>query len=298
MASSLLYTTSQGGGKVPTALVALSRLGGSCSLFCTVGDDAAGKFCVQELQDSGVDTRYISVLPGEKTNLTICLAEQETGGRSFIGKYAMRTILPEELDEQVIRSAKLLHLWSVSPAALQAAAWIREAGGKVVFEADRYSPQIEKHLDMIDVFICSEFYFNGMFGTNASQDPDLRKAGLLELQKRGPGIAVVTLGSKGYAGQDQSGYFEGPAFTNIHVVDSTGAGDVFHGAFLFGLLQNWAASDIARFASAVSGIKCTVLGGRAGIPNLTVTEKFMQTGQIDISIQTYWEQYYAEHALL
>lgn len=298
MAVPLLYTTSQGGGKVPTALVALRRLGGSCTLFSTVGDDAAGRFCVQELRDAGVDTRNLVCLRGQRTNLTICLAEQETGGRSFIGKYEMRTVLPEELDRQVIQEAKYLHLWSVSPAAQRASAWIHAAGGHVVFDADRYSPDIESHLQMIDIFICSEFYFTGMFGAQASQDTAALEAGLRTLQEKGPRVAVVTLGAKGYAGADENGYFAGPAFTEIQVVDSTGAGDVFHGAFLYGLLQGWTAPETARFAAAVSAVKCTALGGRAGIPDAGVTEHFMRTGEIDRTLQKQWERYYAAHALL
>lgn len=254
MAAPLLYTTSQGGGKVPTALVALRRLGASCTLFSTVGDDAAGRFCAQELRDAGVDTGNLVCLRGQRTNLTICLAEQETGGRSFLGKYDMRTVKPEELNREVIQSAKYLHLWSVSPAAQQAAAWIHEAGGAVVFDADRYSAAFEPHLQMIDVFICSEFYFTGRFGEQAGRDRTQLEAGLRVLQSKGPGIVIVTLGGRGYAGVDQNGFFSGPAFTEIQVVDSTGAGDVFHGAFLYGLLQGWDAPETARFAAAASAV--------------------------------------------
>jgi len=298
MASPLLYTANQGGGKVPTALVALSRLGGSCTLFSTVGDDAAGRFCVQELKDAGVDTGNLVSLPGEKTNMTICLAEQETGGRSFIGKYVMRTVLPEEIKKPVIQSARYVHLWSVSPAAQQAAAWIHESGGEVVFDADRYSPEFEACLQMIDVFICSEFYFTGMFGVESARSEASLESGLRTLKQKGPRIVVVTLGARGYAGIDESGYFSGPAFTQIEVVDSTGAGDVFHGAFLYGLLQGWSAAETAHFASAVSAIKCTAPGGRAGIPDAATVERFLRTGEIDRGLQRKWEAYYAAHALL
>ncbi len=298
MAAPLLYTTSQGGGKVPTALVALRRLGGSCTLFSTVGDDPAGRFCVQELRDAGVDVRHLVCLPGQRTNLTICLAEQETGGRSFIGKYEMRSVLPEELDRETIQEAKFLHLWSVSDASMQAADWIHAAGGKVVFDADRFSPEFEQALPKIDVFICSAFYFEGMFGADALWDADRREACLRRLREMGPEIVVVTLGDKGCAGMDGTGYFAEPAYTGIQVVDSTGAGDVFHGAFLYGLLQGWGAPETARFASAVSAVKCTALGGRAGIPDAAATEQFMRTGVIDRTLQKQWETYYAAHTLL
>lgn len=296
MVSPLLYATTQGGGKIPTALVALSRLGGRGTLFCTVGNDAAGRFCRQELYDAGVDTRHMVVLDDKQTNISFCIAEEQTGGRSFIGKYDMRSVLPEELDKSTIEKAKLLHLWSASPAAIMAAKWIHEAGGKVVFDADRYSRNIEEHIGMTDVFICSEFFLNGFcVDTEGRED---REKCLREITSVGPEIAIVTLGAKGYAGVDGTGYFEGPAYGGIHVVDSTGAGDVFHGAFLYGLLQRWDARKTAQFASAVSAVKCTTVGGRAGIPDVATVEKFMKTGEIDTEIQQKWLTYYRDHGML
>ncbi len=296
MVSPLFFTASQGGGKVPTALVTLSRLGVSTALFATVGDDPAGRFCRQELADAGVNTNHMVVLPGEKTNLSICLAEQSTGGRSFLGKYDLRGILPEELDHDVIAGSKFIHLWRVTPATIAAAELVRRSGGQVVYDADRYNRETEDYIDMTDVFICSEFFFRGMFGDDVSGSA-LRR-GLEEVRSRGPRIAVVTLGSRGYAGVDSDGYFQGPAYHNIRVVDSTGAGDVFHGAFIYGLLQAWDARRCAAFASAVSAIKCTVPGGRAGIPDAETTRRFMETGQIDTDVLDKWQAYYAAHRIL
>lgn len=295
MASTLLHTTSQGGGKVPTALVAVSRLGVPSALMCTVGNDAAGRFCVQELKDCGVCTDYMTVLD-QKTNLTICLAEQTTGGRSFIGKYDMPTVKPEQLDRAVIEHAQYLHLWSAGDAAKCAAQWIHAAGGKVVFDADRYNAATEQMLGLIDVFICSEFFFDGMFGSDRTDEALER--GLRELCAHGCECAVVTLGAQGCAGLSKDGYFRLPAFTGIRVVDSTGAGDTFHGAFIYGLLQGWDAKKTARFSSAVSAVKCTAPGGRAGIPDVKTVTQFMETGRIDPALCEKWQRYYASHSLI
>lgn len=296
MVTSLLGTTSQGGGKVPTALVALARLGIRSALFCTVGDDAAGRFCTQELEACGVCTDYMTILEDEKTNLTICLAEKSTGGRSFIGKYDMPTVKPDQLCREVIENADYLHLWSASAAAKSAAEWVRKKGGKVVYDADRYNAETKQMLPLINVFICSEFFFVGMFGEDCS-DAAL-ETGLRELCACGPEIAVVTLGSRGCAGVSSEGYFRLPAYSGIHVVDSTGAGDTFHGAFIYGLIQGWGAKKTAAFSSAVSAIKCTVPGGRAGIPDLKTVEQFVQTGQIDTTLSEKWQRYYTAHGLL
>ncbi len=296
MAERLLFQTSQGGGKVPTALVAASRLGATCALFATYGGDGAGRYCKQELADAGVDTGYMVCLPREATNLTFCLAEQATGGRSCIGSYDLRGILPEELDRGVIETAKYLHLWKMTPAALLAAEWIHEAGGRVVFDADRYARETEAHLEKIDVFICSEFFFTGMCGE--ASDRKARQEGLARIKAKGPATVIVTLGAKGCAGIDENGYFEEPAFSQITVVDSTGAGDVFHGAYIYGLLKGKDAREAARYASAVAAIKCTRSGGRTGIPDARTTELFLQSGRIDPAVSEKWSAYYKEHALI
>ena len=75
-------------------------------------------------------------------------------------------------------------------------------------------------------------------------------------------------------------FFDAPAF-RVDVVDTVGAGDVFHGAFVAGLLQGWSVKDICRFASAVSAIKITRQGGRAGIPDMKTVQHFLETGEID-----------------
>ena len=91
---------------------------------------------------------------------------------------------------------------------------------------------------------------------------------------------MFTFGEKGCIGMTKGGYFELPAY-KVDVVDTVGAGDVYHGAFLAGLLKGYSAEYTAKLASAVSAIKCTRIGGRAGIPNWEVTDNFLETGEID-----------------
>ena len=91
---------------------------------------------------------------------------------------------------------------------------------------------------------------------------------------------VATFGEKGCAGISKEGFFEIPAF-DVDVKDTVGAGDVFHGAFLAAIVKGLSPKDAARFASGVAAIKCTRIGGRAGIPNWEVTDNFLETGEID-----------------
>jgi sugar/nucleoside kinase (ribokinase family) len=101
------------------------------------------------------------------------------------------------------------------------------------------------------------------------------------VQKRGPKIVVFTLGAKGVVGLDGDKFFSIPAFKDISIVDTTGAGDVFHGAFIFGLLKGWDVEKTSKFSSAVSAIKCTRLGGRAAIADYKTVQNFLKTGKID-----------------
>jgi sulfofructose kinase len=266
----------QGGGKVPTALVALGRLGASTGLIGTAGDDAYGKFCVEDFKRHGVDLSRFIIDKGASTSLSIPVSETEKQTRSFIFNFGTcRRLAVEDLDEAYIASARFLHLSDVNPVSAEAARMARRHGVKVVIDADAHRGRYpEEHLRLLDVLVGSEFFYKAHFDDN---DHEKNCRSLMDL---GMQIVVFTFGERGCVGMDKDGYFELPAFT-VEATDTTGAGDVYHGAFIYGLLQGWSTRETARFASAVSAIKCTRLGGRAGIPDLKTTMRFMQTGQID-----------------
>ena len=98
---------------------------------------------------------------------------------------------------------------------------------------------------------------------------------------KGPSVVVFTMGDKGCIGCDENGEFKLDAFKLGPIVDTTGAGDVFHGAFIKGLLDGKSAVECARFAGATATIKCLQLGGRAGIPTLETVENFLRTGVVE-----------------
>ena len=164
---------------------------------------------------------------------------------------------------------------SSRPASAAAALFAREHGIVTVMDADNYQEGIVKLLPCLDVFIASEFFYRDMFG-NLPYEEGCRK-----LLEAGPSTAIVTLGSRGSVGMTaQDGFFRTESF-QVPVRDTTGAGDVFHGAYIVGLLEGMDAPECARFASAVSAIKCTCFGGRTGIPNRETVQRFLETGEID-----------------
>jgi sulfofructose kinase len=282
----------QGGGNIGTALVAAARLGALCGIVGIVGDDNYGQFCIDDFNRHNIDTFHIVKDIGNKTAFCVCLAEINTMGRSFIGGSAPKRQLSNlELDKGYISTAKYLHLGQMTKTEIQAAIWAKEMGITVVDDAGHFNTDTYAHTDLIDVFVGSEHYYNGLF-----HDNDYEK-NCKAVQKRGPKIVVFTLGAKGCIGIDGDQYFAVPAFCNVPIVDTTGAGDVFHGAFIFGLLQGWDIKKAALFSNAVAAIKCTRLGGRAAIPDYATAQKFLKTGNIDYTEINRRAEYYRKGIL-
>lgn len=283
----------QGGGMVPTALAALGRLGAASGMIGVVGSDAYGACCLKDLRRHGVDTSMVIVDEGKTTDFCISLAEGRTHGRSFLTRWGSRRDLePSELPAAYIAQARYLHLCIEMNALNVAAAKIaRTAGTKVVVDADHYSELTQEHLALIDVFIASEKYFKAICAGRTAE------AVCREILEAGPEIVVFTMGAKGCVGMDRQGFFTLDAFHPGAIVDTTGAGDVFHGAFIYGLLDGRSTLECACLASAAASIKCLRLGGRAGIPNLTTVTHFLETGEVLQSDFPERECYYRESLL-
>ncbi len=265
----------QGGGKVSSGMVAAARLGATCAMMGAVGDDLYGRFCTNDFNRHGINTSAMCIRKGDTTSLSVVLSDRETGGRSIVfhpGTAARATF--EEFDPAMIAGAKYLFIAQANETTERAVDVARAAGVQVLVDADGYSEDMVALIPKIDVFIGSEFFYQKMYGD------DRYEANVREVMAKGPKIAVFTLGENGCVGVSAQGFFQLPAF-RVDVVDTVGAGDVYHGAFAAGLLSGRSVEETARFASAVSAIKCTRIGGRAGIPNLATVERFLLDGTID-----------------
>ena len=265
----------QGGGKVATGMVAAARQGARCAMLGAAGDDIFGCFCVDDFNRHGIDTESFAVRKGESTSLSVVLSDRETGGRSFVfrpgsaPRYQM-----DDFDLRYLRSTRYFFICSADEDTLTALYIARESGARVVVDSDQYSERMMTHIDQLDYFIASEFVYNHLF-----KDDDYEKNARF-LLRQGPKAVLFTLGDQGCAGVSEEGYFRLPAYP-VDVVDTVGAGDVFHGAFIAAMLDNCSVKEAALRASATAAIKCTCIGGRAGIPNRRVLFKFMKTGTIN-----------------
>ncbi|MCP4514300.1 MAG: carbohydrate kinase family protein, partial [Delftia sp.] len=252
----------------------LARLGARVAMLDVVGDDWRGELILDEFRREGVCTEHIRQAEGCGSALACVLARQGDGARSIV--YHPGTtpeLLPSDVPRAAVQSARFLHVngrhWG---ACRQAAAWAREAGALVSFDggAHRYRPQLRELVPLVDVCIVARDFARRYTGeTDVAQ----AAAGLLE---QGPGLVVITDGARGswtYSREGES--FHQPAYLLPDVVDTTGCGDSFHGAFLFGLLRGMTLKETASLASAVAALNSQRLGGRGGLPSLEQAQEFI-----------------------
>ncbi len=264
-------STQQGGGMVSTALVTLSRLGASTAFVGKTGNDMAGRVVKEEFDLFGVDATHLGRVQGESTPISMILVDAPTGERAIMAGGTTVALPAAEVPAELVSSAKYLHLDNTNRrAALTAARLARDSGVPVVLDADSVSPpeDLEVLLHLTDYLIASRVFSEALTG---QADPsEAAKA----LSSYGPAVTVVTVGEEGSHTLAGGRSFHTPAFP-VGVVDTTGAGDVYHGAFIFGLLQGWEVEKTAEFASAVAAMSCTRLGGRTGIPDLKCALDFL-----------------------
>ncbi len=255
----------QGGGPVPTALCTLSKFGVRSALIGKCGKDSDGKLLRDELRRFGVNSRYLILDPDSRTPRAFIIVDKESGKRTVIlDRTETSALSPDELDATVIQRAGFLLIDGREPeTSLTAAVLARKADVEVILDAGSPRKNIGDILPYVDHLVVSN-----RFSLDFTQEVDPGRAAL-KLAHMGFKSVVITSGHKGSIGATSDGQlFQQEAF-KVNVVDTTGAGDVFHGAFIYGLVQRWELSRILEFASAAAALKCTRLGGRHGIPELS-----------------------------
>lgn len=259
----------EGGGLTGTALVAASRLGARTVMLGRIGDDKIGAKIVRGLEAEGVDTSSLIRVAGAKSYFSIVHVDADTAERTIYGRQEEGIDCPVELiNLDVLSGVDVLVMDPHWPEGARVVAQkARELEIPIVMDSS-LKPQVVDIVAMSDYPIVSRNAAFKFAGTNDCP------AAAQRLRDLGPRAAIITCGSEGtyYASENEEGYV--PAF-KVKAVDTTGAGDVFHGAFAFGLAQGWSLRDIVTFASAVAAIKCTKVGGRAGIPTLDQTLLFI-----------------------
>ena len=266
----ILQFAKSGGGQVATALVALSRWGVKTKYIGKVGSDELGQFSIDSIRHEGVNVSSVRVEPDTPTQFGNIIIEATSGDRTILWHRDKRLMYREgELLKKEVCSGKLLHLDGHDiRAALQCARWAKEEGIPTMIDIDKVeslTPQLIREID----FLVTSSRFPALFTGISDQEE-----ALVELQKYTSGFLCSTLGPEGTLALVEGEIFYMKGF-EVEVVDTTGAGDVFHGGFIYGLLQNWEVTEILRFANAAAALKCHALGGRHGIPALDEVHRFL-----------------------
>jgi sulfofructose kinase len=271
----IVGVTRQAGGQVATAIVTCQRLGLRARYVGTVGSDDAGRFQIASLRREGVDTRYVRVVRGAANQLAYIVVDQATGERTVFWERDPKLALrPKDLDLEAITSARLLHLDGCDvDAALKAARAARGAHIPVVADLDTVYPRVEGLFPWISHLVASSNFLPALTGET---DP-FRALELLarESKMEAPGM---TLGREGALLYHRGRSIYSPGFV-VETVDTTGAGDVFHGAFIYGLLRGWTLERTLDFSNAMAALNCTALGARGRIATEAEAERLMATGE-------------------
>ena len=267
----LTDTLIQGGGPVATALVALARLGEKTAFVGRVGDDDFGLRIRLGLQEEGVDCRYLLTDSGATSQFSFIAVDQHHGSRNiFCHRGSASPLGEDDFPAVSLRDSRILHLDGSHPgAAVAAARWARQSGMVVVLDGGSWRPELEPLLPYIEHLVVSEAFAKAFCPGSSPQHA------LKLLMVYGAQAVTVTLGAKGSWTLSRTGtMFHQPAF-DVTVVDTTGCGDVFHGGYIYGLLQCWPLNCTIRFAAACAAIKATALGGRSAIPGLAMVNRFL-----------------------
>ncbi len=259
------------GGQVATTVIACQSWGLSTRYVGKLGDDDASRLHTQEFLRAGTDAHLIHV-PGTPSARSLILVDR-AGERTVLCRRDERlTLRPEELDREWIVNARALHVdGHDTAAATLAARWAREAGVLVIADLDDAYPGVEELLKNIDFLIVSRDLPGRLTGK-----PNLKSA-LREMQRRySCRLTAATLGADGVLAFDGEQFVHAPAF-RVPVVDTTGAGDIFHAGFIYALLQGWPLSRSLEFSCAAAAINCMAEGARGGIGPVDQIESFMVT---------------------
>lgn len=259
------------GGQSATAMVALARLGMRTRYIGKVGADELGRLQINSLAAEGVESSGVIAVEGAETQTAFIIIDQSSGERTILWNRDERlTTRVEEISRERVTEGRVLLLDGHDVnASIVAARYAREAGVPTVLDIDKVYEGLEELLPLIDFIIASSSFPEQMTG----------EAGLLDALKKlaamtGSLFVAATIGEDGVLAYFQGRPIRSPAF-KIKCRDTTGAGDAFHGGFIYGLLAGYSVERTLSFANAVAALKCRAIGARTALPSLAEVSALM-----------------------
>ncbi|MEH0887869.1 sugar kinase [Enterobacter sp. UNJFSC 003] len=261
--------TEVGGGPAATAAVAAAKLGAKVDFIGRVGDDDTGRKLLAELESLGVNTRYTLVVPGARSSQSAVLVDG-SGERVIVNYPSPDLPVTADWFRDIDFSQWDMVLADVRwhNGAKQAFSLARQQGVPTLLDAD-VTPQ-----DIAELIALSDHAAFSAPGLRRLTQVDDPAKALEKAQMLTNGHVYVTQGDEGCLWLENNALCHQPGFA-VDVIDTTGAGDVFHGALAVSLAQQASSKEAVRFANAVAALKCTKPGGRAGIPDCDQTRSFL-----------------------
>ena len=268
--SEILTLDNQPGGQVATTIVTATRLGAKTRYLGKFGDDAGGRAVRGALVREEIDLSESKVVPGVSNQSAFIVVDKNSKTRTVFSYADPRLSMnSDDFSHEAVTSGKILFLGGRRPESVLAFAKSgKESGSLVAIDADTVSHDTAEMISYADVVICPVDFPEQFTG-----DSSMEKA-LKMIAGTGPKMVCCTRGEKGCTAIVEGRFYESPAL-DIDVRDTTGAGDVFQGALLVGLLESLSVPELLRLANAAAALKCQQLGGQKGIPSRREVEAFL-----------------------
>jgi sulfofructose kinase len=263
------------GGQVASAMVTCAKLGLRAKYIGTLGDDDRGAVQMESLRASGVNLDDIEVRANCPNQTAYILIDQTSGERTVLWhRDPCLRIDAASLTVDKIACARLLHIDGHDTAAVSRAAEIaRRHQIPVTVDVDTIYPGFDSVLPNIDYLVASS-----EFPSRWTGEPDPFRALAMIQDEYGMRVAAMTLGAAGSLARVEGRFLYSPGFV-VDSIDTTGAGDVFHGAFCYAVIESMPVREALEFSNAMAALNCTALGARAHISSLDEARVFMHSAE-------------------
>jgi sulfofructose kinase len=264
------------GGQTASAMVSLQRLGVKTAYAGRFGSDEDGRFGLRAIEYEGINLDFAEMIDGADNQIAFVIIDSRSGERTIIWDRDERlSYRPDEAPIDLATRGRILHLDAHDPPACAVMARAaHDAGAIVTADIDNIYEGLPDLLPLIDVLITSAEFPHRLTGISDE------RASLVEIKARyGSAIVGITLGARGALIYCDGEFIESPAFeVPGGCRDTTGAGDAFHGGFIYGMLSGDDLETCMNLGNAVASLKCRSLGARAALPTVDELKEFLAAG--------------------
>jgi sulfofructose kinase len=263
------------GGQVASAMVTCAKLGLRAKYIGTLGDDKGGAVQLESLRASGINLDDIEIRTNCPNQSAYILVDQATGERTVLWhRDDCLRIDPASLTPEKIICARLLHIdGHDTPAVSRAAEIAHRHQIPVTVDVDTIYPGFDRVLPHVDYLVASS-----EFPSRWTQEPDPFRALAIIQEEYGMRMAAMTLGADGSLALVEGNFVYSPGFV-VDCVDTTGAGDVFHGAFCYAVSESMPVREALEFSNAMAALNCTALGARGHIATFQEARAFARNAE-------------------